>query len=329
MSGVSGTSLRKNSEARGNEELASSHHEDFGDFLERRDTHEGGAAARASGASSSKAFRLSAILESSLFLDVDKQCTKCREPLREEELLSGFEKNLSNYTVKCPVCKKPFVPKFSIYAEQESPYLPKGRQGEAVSLLPPITLYKEFFNILVKEGADIVMSESLISEHRQVFWNLIFYFKILKLPVFMLDLDYSPAHQKQHCQQIKRFLPVQEKSLGSIFGRKTSSQNRSSTFAGASSGMPLPPSAKLDSNALKMLNMEQSAGVTENSPMRLGFDDASQKHSQRKIPVGPNQPTTATSGTGGGGRPSSLKRVAGAVFSLFSSSKKTSSSYLD
>lgn len=88
------------------------------------------------------------------------------------------------------------MPKFTIYAEQESPYLPKGRDGENVSLLPPITLYKEFFNILVKEGADIVMSESLISEHRQVFWNLIFYFKILRLPNFMLDLDYSAAHQK-------------------------------------------------------------------------------------------------------------------------------------
>ena len=176
-----------------NEEVASSHHEDFGEFLERRDTTEAGAG-RPSGASSSKAFRLSAVLESALFMDVEKQCSKCKEPLREEELLSGFEKNLSNYTVKCPICKKPFIPKFAIYAEHESIYLPKGRQGETVSLLPPITLYKEFFNILVKDGADIVMSELLISDHRQVFWNLIFYFKILKLPNFMLDLDYSPAH---------------------------------------------------------------------------------------------------------------------------------------
>jgi len=38
------------------------------------------------------------------------------------------------------------------------------------------------------------MSEELITEHRQVFWNIILYFKILKLPNFMLDLDYSPHH---------------------------------------------------------------------------------------------------------------------------------------
>lgn len=31
------------------------------------------------------------------------------------------------------------------------------------------------------------MSQSFISEHSVVFWNLILYFKIMKLPCFILD----------------------------------------------------------------------------------------------------------------------------------------------
>lgn len=105
--------------------------------------------------------KLSSILENSLFLDIEKCCSKCKENLREEELFSGFQKSLSNYTVKCPTCKSQFVPKFTIYCEQDNAYL-NGRKGTTISLLPPITLYKEFFNILMKEGDQILMNENLI-----------------------------------------------------------------------------------------------------------------------------------------------------------------------
>jgi hypothetical protein len=54
--------------------------------------------------------KLSQILENSLFLDMDLECSQCEKSLKEEELLSGFTKNLSSYTVKCPICKGNFVP---------------------------------------------------------------------------------------------------------------------------------------------------------------------------------------------------------------------------
>ena len=112
------------------------------------------------------------------------------------------------------------MPKFTIYCEQDNAYL-NGRKGTTISLLPPITLYKEFFNILMKEGDQILMNENLISNHKITFWNIILYFKILKLPVFMLDLDYSPHHQRVHCSQIKKFLPI-EKKMSNLFGRGNS-----------------------------------------------------------------------------------------------------------
>jgi len=49
--------------------------------------------------------KLSYILENLLYFDIDKVCPKCKETLREEEVFSGFQKNLSSYTVKCPICK--------------------------------------------------------------------------------------------------------------------------------------------------------------------------------------------------------------------------------
>ena len=84
-------------------------------------------------------------------MEIKKTCQKCKETLREEELFSGFQKNLSNHTVKCPICGECFVPKFTIYSEQENSYV-KVRNGLTLSLLPPVTLYKEFFNIITKGG---------------------------------------------------------------------------------------------------------------------------------------------------------------------------------
>lgn len=56
--------------------------------------------------------RLSQILENSLYIELDLECSQCEKPLKEEELLSGFTKNLSSYIVKCPICKGNFVPRF-------------------------------------------------------------------------------------------------------------------------------------------------------------------------------------------------------------------------
>lgn len=62
------------------------------------------------------------------------------------------------------------------------------------------------------------MHEDFIGNHKIVFWNIILYFKILKLPNFMIDLDYSAFHQKVHCSQIKKFLPHEKQKERSFFG---------------------------------------------------------------------------------------------------------------
>lgn len=108
-------------------------------------------------------------------------------------------------------------------------------------MLPPVCLYKEFINLISHESDQILMTEAFVNNHKMLFWNIILYFKILRLPNFMLDLDYSPFHQKVHCSQIMKFLPIEKvRATKSFFNRQDSSSRQ------------LPP--KLNSSALKQLN---------------------------------------------------------------------------
>ena len=96
-------------------------------------------------------------------------------------------KNQSEYIIRCPVCKQCFVPKFVIHTQYESDLLPDGKEGLTMQLLSPVVLYKEFINTLNKKGDEVLQSESFIKEHSVVFWNLVLYFKLMKLPCFILD----------------------------------------------------------------------------------------------------------------------------------------------
>jgi len=115
--------------------------------------------------------------------------------LREEELFSLFTQDQSDYVVKCPHCQQQFVPKFLVQSEYRTPFV-NGREGVSMHLLPPCALYKEFINTLAKKGDSVLTQEVFITEHPVVFWNLMIYFKIMKLPVFFLDQDFSAKHAR-------------------------------------------------------------------------------------------------------------------------------------
>lgn len=168
-------------------------------------------------AESGRASKLSSILENkyALFLEFERLCQQCDKPLKEEEVLSCFSKNLSAYTIRCPLCKDSFVPKFKVFSEAKTDQL-KGKEGMSVQLLSPVTLYKEYINIVEQKGEQIALKEGFMREHRTVFWNIVLYFKILRLPLFMLDLDYSHQHIEFQITSINKYLPSEKKlvSLG-------------------------------------------------------------------------------------------------------------------
>ena len=137
----------------------------------------------------------------------------------------------------CPICKNCFVPKFTIYSEYSTQYLKEGREGLTMQLLSPVVLYKELINVLNKAGDIVFQSEDLLGEHSVVYWNLVLYFKIIKLPCFILDLDFNPKHVRVQASWIMKYLPSQG------YSTTTSKQGTRSSFG----------SGKLDANGLKKL----------------------------------------------------------------------------
>lgn len=161
--------------------------------------------------------KLSHILENSLYLEIEAFCHQCDQPLKEEEMLSNYPKNLSAYAILCPHCKCREIPSFNVKSEHKTDYL-KGKEGIRVQLLSPVTLYKEYVNIVEQKGEQIVLKEAFLKNHTRVFWNIILYFKIMKLPIFMLDLDYSQLRIKSQVSMIKRYLPLEKSRGGNIIG---------------------------------------------------------------------------------------------------------------
>ena len=49
------------------------------------------------------------------------------------------------------MCKENFVPKFNVYSEHKTDWL-KGRDGMSIQMLSPVTLYKEYINIVEQKG---------------------------------------------------------------------------------------------------------------------------------------------------------------------------------
>jgi hypothetical protein len=77
-----------------------------------------------------------------------------------------------------------------------------------MQLLSPVVLYKEFINTLNKKGDKVLLSPTFVSQHSVVFWNLVLYFKIMKLPCFVLDQDTSTRHLKVQVSWIMKYLPA-------------------------------------------------------------------------------------------------------------------------
>lgn len=106
-----------------------------------------------------------------------------------------------------------------------------------MQLLSPVVLYKELINVLNKAGDSVFQSEDLVNEHSVVYWNLVLYFKIIKLPCFILDLDFNPKHVRVQVSWIMKYLPSQTSST------TTSKQATRSSFG----------SGRLDKDGLKKL----------------------------------------------------------------------------
>lgn len=134
------------------------------------------------------------MLESHVYVNVEKACAKCELVLKEEEIISLFSRNMNEYDIQCPQCNSKFKPTFTVYSEFSGIYGLKGRQGKPYIFLSPLNLYKEFTNLIKSKGANIVLKDLFVKEHDRIFWNMFLYFKMMRLPFWVLDQDFTEKH---------------------------------------------------------------------------------------------------------------------------------------
>lgn len=63
--------------------------------------------------------------------------------------------------------------------EEESLNMTEGKQ---IQWLPPSCLLKEFTNCISQKGEEVLVKDEFRKDHEMIFWNLVFYFKLMKLP---------------------------------------------------------------------------------------------------------------------------------------------------
>jgi len=110
----------------------------------------------------------------------------------------------------CPFCKQSFSPEFTVYSEFSGIYGLNGRKGKTFKFLSPIIVYKEFTTVIKSESPEVVLKEVFLKEHAILFWNMFLYFKIMKLPFFILDQDFTPKHVAVQVSWINKYLPLEK-----------------------------------------------------------------------------------------------------------------------
>lgn len=168
-----------------------------------------------------EAAEISYVIENVVIFAVT-QClnTTCNHLIREEEIMSGWQKSMNEYISQCPSCKAKFVPQLNLYTDSDHEFL-NGKDGIEIQWLPPSCLLKEFTNCISQRGESILLKEDFRKDHKTLYWNLVFYFKLLKLPTFFLDQYYNPAHIFRQAEHLEPYTAVEKQKRMSTASRPT------------------------------------------------------------------------------------------------------------
>jgi hypothetical protein len=76
---------------------------------------------------------------------------------------------------------------------------------DSVNLLSPVVLIKEIDNLIKNHGEKYFFTSDYFihKDHRQIFWNLAYYFEILGLPTFVLYIQKDEEQLNQLTEQLE------------------------------------------------------------------------------------------------------------------------------
>jgi hypothetical protein len=103
--------------------------------------------------------------------------------MTEELVLYSFERKKGSFSLKCcnPDCAFIYAPKLRVmsFGGNES-----DRKEIAIPLIPPAQLKKQICNFL-SHNEEIKLFE--VESSQVLYWNVLFYSSVLKLPYYFLD----------------------------------------------------------------------------------------------------------------------------------------------
>jgi hypothetical protein len=149
------------------------------------------------------------ILDKKIFLTYEfcPHCYKNKKSnvkkLNLEEVLGGFKRDKSCYFSICSICLCRIYPKlYIVYKENKINDIKESNISnnsskscieniDCVNLLSPVVLLKEVDNLIKNHGEKYFFTSDYYrhKNHRQIFWNLAFYFEVLGLPNFVLYIQ--------------------------------------------------------------------------------------------------------------------------------------------
>ena len=158
---------------------------------------------------------------------------------------------------------------------------------------------KEFTNCISQKGENVIVKEDFRKDHKTIYWNLIFYFKLLKLPCFFLDHYYNASHVYRQSESLDPYMPVENRKKGSSKQQKLSLEALSKLNE-ANANDNLDADVKFSNRPPSMYEGVMGGKDSDS----IGFDTLSQTNSVSK-PRRPgsvaNYPRSASKARGRGG----------------------------
>lgn len=98
---------------------------------------------------------------------------------------------------------------------------------ETVNLLSPIVLLKEVDNLIKNKGEKYFFISEWYKhkDHKQIFWNIVYYFTVLRLPTFVLTYlkeDYLIDEILEDLEKYRNLINSNKKNTSSFVGLSNS-----------------------------------------------------------------------------------------------------------
>lgn len=170
---------------------------------------------------------------------VEDSCPKCSDLMMFENIISGWERSYSYYTTKCPqqLCETKFIARFSVIMDKGA--LSEDRNSTIVDFLSPPLLRKELENLVYSYGESALLAKDLCDTHRILYWNMVLYFDLLKLPTFFINPNFDvrilPRVIEEYRKPVKQRVRAPQRNTQAFAANSADEASDNSSISGKSS----------------------------------------------------------------------------------------------